>query len=373
MIVMPLGPDFAAGLGIPAEQLGLVGGSYTAAAAVAGLLGSLFLDRFDRRAALAAIMAGLVLATAAGGLARNLGELVFTRVVAGAFGGPASALSLSIVADLVPVARRGKALGAVMASFSLASILGVPAGLELARLAGWRSALFSVAALGLVVVVLAMLRMPPMRDHLAPGQRDAPRGSSLYLRPEVLLTLVGTATAFIASFLLVPTLASYLQYNAGYPRSRLGLLYLIGGVISLLTVRVSGALVDRLGTTPLATAGTLVQLAVFGTSFLGDAPVIPAMLLFTGFMFGGGLRGVAWNTLTSRVPAPAERARFMSLQSAVQHSAAAAGAFLSAKLLRELPDHRLAGMPRVGLLAMALTLALPPLVLLVLRRLRRSP
>ncbi|HET9551446.1 MAG TPA: hypothetical protein VFP50_00620 [Anaeromyxobacteraceae bacterium] len=38
MMVMPLGPDFAQGLGIPASRLGLVGGAYTGAAAVAGLL-----------------------------------------------------------------------------------------------------------------------------------------------------------------------------------------------------------------------------------------------------------------------------------------------------------------------------------------------
>ena len=34
MIVMPLGPDFAAHLGIPMSRLGIVAGSYTASAAV---------------------------------------------------------------------------------------------------------------------------------------------------------------------------------------------------------------------------------------------------------------------------------------------------------------------------------------------------
>jgi MFS family permease len=52
MMVMPLGPDFAASLGIPVARLGIVGGSYTVAAAAAGLAGAFFLDRFDRRKAL---------------------------------------------------------------------------------------------------------------------------------------------------------------------------------------------------------------------------------------------------------------------------------------------------------------------------------
>src|SRR5438094_10526029 len=60
VMVMPMGPDFARALGIPASNLGLIGGSYTAAAAVSGLLCSLFLDRFDRRPALGLAMIGAV-------------------------------------------------------------------------------------------------------------------------------------------------------------------------------------------------------------------------------------------------------------------------------------------------------------------------
>src|SRR5687767_8538309 len=89
MMVMPLGPDFAVALGIPTSRLGLVGGSYTAAAALAGAVGALFLDRFDRRRALAVAMLGLVIGTATGALARDLPSLVGARVLAGLFGGPA--------------------------------------------------------------------------------------------------------------------------------------------------------------------------------------------------------------------------------------------------------------------------------------------
>jgi predicted MFS family arabinose efflux permease len=85
MMVMPLGPDFAAALGIPASRLGLVGGAYTAAAALAGVAAATFLDRFDRRKALAVAMLGLVIATAAGGLATGLGTMLAARVLAGAF------------------------------------------------------------------------------------------------------------------------------------------------------------------------------------------------------------------------------------------------------------------------------------------------
>ncbi|MBC7541845.1 MAG: MFS transporter, partial [Candidatus Sericytochromatia bacterium] len=45
MMVMPLGPDFAKALAIPLAQLGIIGGSYTAAACVSGLIAATFLGR----------------------------------------------------------------------------------------------------------------------------------------------------------------------------------------------------------------------------------------------------------------------------------------------------------------------------------------
>src|SRR4029450_1781900 len=65
VMVMPLGPDFARALGIPLSRLGLLGGACPAAAALPGMAGSTFLDRFDRRPALAVAMTGLVLGTLA--------------------------------------------------------------------------------------------------------------------------------------------------------------------------------------------------------------------------------------------------------------------------------------------------------------------
>src|SRR5207249_1638705 len=97
MMVMPMGPFFSTALHIPTSNLGYVGGSYTAAASIAGLVGSLFLDRFDRRKALGVAMLGLVVATAMGGFAVGMRSLLAARILAGTFGGPATSISLSII------------------------------------------------------------------------------------------------------------------------------------------------------------------------------------------------------------------------------------------------------------------------------------
>jgi predicted MFS family arabinose efflux permease len=375
MMVMPLGPDFALALGIPTSRLGLVGGSYTAAAAVAGLAGSLFLDRFDRRRALGVAMLGLVLGTAAGGFAKGLWGLMAARVVAGLFGGPATSLSFSIVADAVPPERRGRAMGVVMGAFSAASVLGVPAGLELARLGGWRLPFFAVAGLGLAVASCAILLMPPMRGHLAarssPGEAAGGFFGSFLRDPAALLALSSTATAMAATFAIVPNLAAFLQFNAGWPRERLGLLYMAGGALSFFVLRAVGPLVDRFGAPAVAAFGTTLMAGNLLLGFFPPVPWLPAPAIFLLFMLSNSFRNLSLNALASRVPEPAARARFQSTQSAVQHLASAAGAFLSSELLFVLPDQRLGGMGRVALTSTALALCLPVLMWLAEGRLRR--
>jgi hypothetical protein len=107
---------------------------------------------------------------------------------------------------------------------------------------------------------------------------------------------------------------------------------------------------------------------VIAIGFLPADPVIPVIVIFIGFMTANPTRVVAINALTSRVPAPEERARFMSMQSAVQHLASAIGAGASAWFLHERPDRSLEGMPTLALGAIALSLMLPFLVAALSRR-----
>jgi predicted MFS family arabinose efflux permease len=365
MMVMPLGPDFARDLGIPTARLGIIGGAYTAAAALSGVVGASFLDRFDRRKALLWALLGLVFGTALGGFARGLGSLIAARVVAGLFGGPATALALSVIADVVPLERRGRAMGAVMGAFSVASVLGVPLGLELARLGGWQLPFFAVAALGAVVGMAARLMLPAMTSHLA--RHGAPRGSMLALlaRPVVLLSLAGTVAIMMGNFAIIPNLSTYFQLNRGYPRAELGFLYLLGGAVSFGTLRISGRLTDRVGPARGATLGTLLFVLVLAVGFIWPLPALPVLLVFVGFMVTGSFRFVPMQALSSRVPAPEERASFMSLQSCVQHLASALGALLGARLLETRSDGGLVGMERVAGVAAALALALPVLMFAV--------
>jgi predicted MFS family arabinose efflux permease len=369
MMVMPLGPDFAASLGIPTSHLGFIGGAYTAAAAVAGMVGATFLDRFDRRGALGVAMTGLVIGTALGGVATGLLSLIAARVVAGAFGGPATALSLSIVADVVPAERRGKAMGAVMGAFSVASVVGVPIGLEVALRWGWRAPFFAVAGVGALLAAGAVLLLPSLRGHLV--ERRSPLGDLLAARPAQ-LSWVLTVVAYMAGFVIIPNLSAYIQRNLAYPRDALGGLYLLGGCCSFLAMRACGRWVDRSGPTVVATAASLAMVLATWIWLVAWRPGWPLWLIFPAFMVVTSVRNVAYNALTSRVPRPEQRARFNAVQSAVQHASAAVAAFVGAAMLTEGDGGVLVGIEEVAAVSIVFTLLMPGLMAAVQRGLGRA-
>jgi predicted MFS family arabinose efflux permease len=376
VMVMPLAPYYSGSLGIDSAHTGLIAGSYAFAASIAGLLGGYFLDRFDRRKALAVSMLGLVLATASGGLATGLHSLMLARVCAGLFGGPATSLAMAIIADLIPPERRGKAMGAVMGAFSVSQVMGLPLALKAADLAGWRAPFLGVAGMGMLVVLGAVFFLPPVRGHLDKGPRQAHPVSvwELLSRKDVQLSYLMSALVMMSGFILIPNIPSYVVHNLHHPREQLWNLYLVGGVIGFGSLRLSGAWVDKLGAFRVGAVGALMGVVMTYIGFIHYPEWFPVHGMFIGFMVAMSMRNVSYNTLTSKVPENAVRARFMSLQSAISHMASAvASAVMAPMLLKTMPDESLVGMDTVALVSIALALCVPPMLYVVEQQIRARP
>ena len=80
---------------------------------------------------------------------------------------------------------------------------------------------------------------------------------------------------------------------------------------------------------------------------------------------------MAYSTLSTKVPPPAERARFQSLQSIVQHLATSAGGLLSTAILTTTPSGRLVHVDRIAWISIGIGLLVPPLLFVVERALAR--
>lgn len=378
MMVMPLGEDIARAMLFSPSHIGYLGGSYTAAACVAGLVGGMFLDRFDRRQALAVALFGLVATTALGGLSQNFEQLIITRVLAGFCGGPATALAISCVADNIHPSRRGRALGIVMGSFSMASIFGVPLGLELALIGGWRIPFFVVAGLGLLIVGGVITLLPAQRAHLVREGIAHLKSSNPFLNMINVLRYPGAIGGLsialftmLSMFMIVPNIATYVQHNLGFPRNQMSLLYLIGGGLSFFSVIIAGRFVDRFGSTPVTTVTTLCMAAVIYLCFINPNFIaLPVLALFPMFMLFSSARMVGNGTVLSKITAPRDRASYMSIVSAVQHLAGACGAFFSSMLLKNDDQGAFIYMDIIAMISIVLSLLLPAIMLMVERKIR---
>ena len=167
MILMPLGPQLMDSFNILPSQFALLVSTYTFSAGTSGFVGTFFIDRFDRKKAILTMAAGFALGTLACGFAQTYYSLLITRSITGLFGGVMGALILSIIGDAIPNERRASAMGMVMAAFSVASVIGVPAGLFLADLSDWHMPFIVLGGLALLTLIPMAIYIPSMTDHIS--------------------------------------------------------------------------------------------------------------------------------------------------------------------------------------------------------------
>lgn len=372
MMVAPLGPALSAALGVDPSHMGLIAGSFTGASAISGIVLALFLDRFDRRRALTFAMIGVVAGSVASALAANLTMLLSARIFAGLCGGPAGALSMSVLVDNIPLERRGRAMGAALGSVSIATIVGIPLGLQLALWGGWRLPFVALAIGGALVVLGVLSLLPPQRAHLAlmdqirehPGRRMA----RIALKPTSMLAFGIGVAAQVPTVLMSVNMSVFVTFNLGLPVEDLRLVYVLSGVLSLIGMRLTGPLVDRFGATPVTVFTSMLSAVLIYTLYYDWAWLqLPVLLLAPMFMLTNMSRYAAQAATVSKVPAPADRAGFMAIYQSVQQISSAFGAVLSSALLSSSADGKILHMPRLALLSLSLV-AIGPMIMYQLEK-----
>lgn len=369
MIILPLGPDLTRAINIPSSDMGLVGGIYTFAAAFSGILFAPYLDHFDRKKAILIFMVGLVISTFMCAFAYDRDSMLVTRTLAGLFGGPVTALTLAMVVDMVPVARRGRAIALVTSAFTVSSVFGIPLGLELSRLVNWQLPFYVIAGFGLLVAIGIFLLLPPMTDHMEDNKSKRKKIPiiSMLKRKDVLISYSLMSLMSFAQFMLFAGSIIYFVFNLDYPREDLGSLYAIGGGVSFIAMMMTGQIVDRFGARLLSFVVTFVYVLVLADGYL-HTPFMSVPFIFCAFMTCAAIMGVICSSITSEVPGEKERAAYMSLQSTMRHLAAGAGGVISSVILVTNMDGSLSNINQLAYVTIICIILLPTLVV-ILRRL----
>lgn len=362
VIMMPLGPQFLRAFQITTKQFGWMISAYTYASALVGMLGAPFLDRFDRKKALLFLYTGFIVGTAICAVAPNHNVFIIGRLAAGAFAGLMVATIFSIIGDLIPESRRGAATGTVMAAFSVASVVGVPAGLWMANLWGWHMPFFFLAGGAVGVWLMVSWVLPPVRGHLEGGRvkmsvvKSYRAMGTILFDPKLLSTFVFTILLMFGSFSVIPYISPFFVTSVGFPESSLPFLYLVGGLFTMVSSRGVGVLSDIYGKKKIFVLGaTLSLVAVWIITNLPVVPVWVAIAASTFFMITMSGRMVpAMAMLTGQVE-PARRGGFLSLNTSLQHLGSGLAATVGGYIIVQVPGQAIEHYDRVGWLAIGST------------------
>lgn len=360
MVLMPLGTQLMRDFAITPTRLGFLVSIYTVAAGFSGFFSAIVIDRFDRRTAVLALYGCFAATMAACALAPGYATLLAARTAAGAFGGVVAANIFTIVADLVPESRRGRAFGAVMSAFSLASILGVPISLALALNFTWRAPYVFLAGLCSGILAAAWFVIPPVRAHLAGGrERDAlAQIRRVFGEPNHLRIFAFSSTLVFSGFLVFPFIAPYLVTNAGVSESELPFVYLIAGIAALVTARLAGGWSDSVGRRTVfaaCAAGTAVGALAMTT--LPRSPLFVAVLVSMLMFAASSARMVPAMALITSGADPRLRGSVMSFNASIQQLAAGAASFVASLVIGRSAEGELTRYWMVGILSAAGTLA----------------
>ncbi len=358
VILMPLGPTLILDFGISPAQFGSLVSSYNFSAALTGLLFSTIADRFDRKKLLDLCMIGFIVGTILCGLAPTFTLLLLGRILTGVFGGILNILVFALVTDLVPFERRGNAMGVVMASFSVASVLGIPIGLGIADFISWHWTFFFIAFFS-SFIAFAAWRILPNR----PVEKDCTPAKEVLLRFVILLKRFDYLRAYglilmtaMSMFFIIPFLSPYAVHNMGVKTEQLKYMYLIAGLVTIVTARLIGKFTDRSGS--LKVFSTIAVCSIIPIWFYTNSGILsfPVYLVLSAlFMSLVSGRMIPVMTMVSQVPDQKDRGTFMGLLNSLRSFGTASATLMAGLIISEDANGNILGFDRVGYITISLT------------------
>ena len=362
--MMPLGPQLERIWVISAQEFGLLVAAYTFSAGIVGLLGSFFMDRFDRKHSLLFLYTGFLIGTFACAISNSYEMLLFARCGTGAFGGLLGATVLSIVGDLTPLEKRSETMGIIMAAFSAASVFGVPFGLFIANQFGWQAPFLFLGVVGIPVLISSLMMMPNVSGHLSKSEHSPGR---LFLemigKPNAITAHGFIILLMLGQFSVITFIAPYMVSNVGFTEGQLAYIYLVGGFVTFFSSPWFGKLADRYGQYKFFTVVTLLSLIPLWVITNLPRMNLYAVIVITSFMFIliSGRIIPAMTMITSSV-VPERRGGFMSINASIQQLGSGVASYVAGLVVvktasGEYQDYDLVGYLAIGASLIALLVA----------------
>lgn len=230
------------------SALGALGTAFTLLYAFAGVPLGRLADRYSRKTLLAggvAVWSGL---TALSGVARTFWSLFLMRLGVGVGEAVCAPAATSLIGDLYPPARRGRAMSMFMMGLPIGIALSFFLGGSIAHSYGWRAAFFVAGAPGLLFAVAAMFIKEPAREVGRGGESVAHPYRSVLSIPTMWWIIISGALHNFNMYALGSFIAPFVIRYHGVDLRQAGLIsmtvYGLSGIPGLL---VGGILADSIG------------------------------------------------------------------------------------------------------------------------------
>lgn len=308
---MSILPDFAKGLGVDEPTAGHVISAYAAGVVVGAPILAVMGARFPRWLLLVVFMGLFAIGNGLSAIAPTYETMLLFRFLSGIPHGAYFGVAALLVASIVPLKMRSRAVSTTLLGLTVATLVGVPLANIVSQHFGWRWT-FAIVS-GLAVLTMALVAIFAPRDS---GNPDAVplRELTALKNTQVWLTLGVGAIGFGGMFSVYAYLASTAQAVTGASASTLPMIFAVFGIGMMAGNIIGGWAADRFG---MKAAGGLLLWSAFALSLYAlAAPRLETLLVVIVMIgIGGGLGSV----LQTRLMDVAGEAQ--TLAAALNHSA----------------------------------------------------
>lgn len=321
MIIAPILPRIGEELAINESLLGTLISAYGILLGIFALIIGPVSDKVGRRRVLLIGTGCMTLALGLHAAAIDYFSLMTVRALAGAAGGLLSGAAVSYVGDYFPYERRGWANGWIMSGVAFGQIIGIPLGTVLAEAFGFRIPflLFAVSMAMSFLLILFKVPQPDVQlDENALSVKRALTGYVTMLRDRRIAAAGGTFfLLFLAIALYIVYLPTWLEATLGVSGNEVAVMFLVGGVASVISGPQAGKLSDRLGRKPLIISSCIGMAVVsVATTTLTTNMMIAYLLFFFAMVMVSMRISPLQALLTALVPA-SKRGTLLALTVAI--------------------------------------------------------